>query len=111
MVKETAGGRPQRVCNRPSRFLDGGGDSGHQRHKPYARKVQSVVKTRWLCSKAKELGCQVTFCSARNMMAHVSTVHKGRRPFQCKSCDAAFGHGCSLTTHVRAVHEKRRDLA
>ena len=43
------------------------------------------------------------------MRTHVRTVHEKRRDHGCPHCPAAFGQKCSLTKHVRSVHEKRRD--
>ena len=31
------------------------------------------------------------------------------RPHKCSRCNAAFGRADHLRTHVRTVHEKRRD--
>ena len=43
------------------------------------------------------------------MRTHVRTVHEKRRDHGCPHCPAAFGRKGHLTTHVRTVHLKRRD--
>ena len=46
-----------------------------------------------------------------NLRTHVRTVHEKRKDHACPQCDAAFGQASHLSRHVRAVHEQRRDHA
>ena len=55
--------------------------------------------------------CAAVFGRAGHVTTHVRTVHEKRRDYACPHCVAAFGHASSLVTHVRTVHEKRRDHA
>ena len=57
------------------------------------------------------LHCAAAFGTASNLTTHVRTVHEKRRDHACPHCAAAFGTASNLTKHVRAVHEKRRDHA
>ena len=41
---------------------------------------------------------------AGNLTRHVRTVHEKRRDHACPHCIAVFGHGSTLTEHVRAQH-------
>ena len=55
--------------------------------------------------------CAAAFGQACHLTTHVRTVHEKRRDHACPHCAAAFGQACSLAKHVRTVHEKRRDHA
>ena len=44
------------------------------------------------------------------MRTHVRTVHEKRKDHQCPHCTYAAGTAGYLRTHVRTVHEKRRDF-
>ena len=57
------------------------------------------------------LRCGGTFAQAQNLRTHVRVVHEERRDHACPHCAAAFGMASTLTAHVRTVHEKRRDHA
>ena len=46
---------------------------------------------------------------ASTLTAHVRAVREKRRDHACPHCAAAFGTAQHLTTHVRTVHEKRRE--
>ena len=41
-----------------------------------------------------------------HLNTHVRTVHEQRKDHACPQCDAAFGQASSLRTHVRTVHEQ-----
>ena len=51
------------------------------------------------------------FGGAGHLKTHVRTVHEKRRDHACPHCAATFTQSSNRTTHVRAVHEKRRDHA
>ena len=38
------------------------------------------------------------------MASHVRTVHEKRRDHACPQCAAAFGHSSTLASHVRTMH-------
>ena len=40
------------------------------------------------------------------LRTHVRTVHEQRRDHACPQCDAAFGQAGNLRTHVRTVHKQ-----
>ena len=55
--------------------------------------------------------CDAAFGQAGTLRTHVRTVHEQRRDHACPQCDAAFGQAGNLRVHVRTVHEKRKDHA
>ena len=55
--------------------------------------------------------CAAAFVSPSKLATHIRTVHEKRRDHGCPQCDSAFGEAGTLATHIRAVHEKRRDYA
>ena len=54
------------------------------------------------------LYCAAAFGEAGHLRTHVRTVHEKRRDHVCPHCVAVFGEASSLTAHVRVVHEKRK---
>ena len=42
---------------------------------------------------------------ARCGIDHMSTVHEGKKPFSCSTCDAKFTTSQSVRYHVKSVHE------
>ena len=44
------------------------------------------------------------FGTAQNLTTHVRTVHEKRKDHVCSQCAAAFGSAGHLTRHVRAMH-------
>ena len=51
--------------------------------------------------------CAAAFGRAGSLRTHVRTVHEKRRDHVCPQCAAAFVVVGDLNTHVRAVHENR----
>ena len=51
------------------------------------------------------------FGEASSLTRHVRAVHEKRRDHACPQCDAAFGQAGDLRVHVRTVHEQCRDHA
>ena len=43
-----------------------------------------------------------------DLRTHVRTVHEQRKDHACPQCDAAFGQAGNLRKHVRVVHEQRK---
>ena len=35
----------------------------------------------------------------------VDSVHEGKKPFQCSTCDASFARKSHLKGHIASVHE------
>ena len=48
--------------------------------------------------------CAAAFRKAGNLTTHVRTVHEKRRDHACPHCIAVFGQAGSLTRHVRTQH-------
>ena len=36
---------------------------------------------------------------------HVTSVHEGKKPFQCNACDASFAQNSDLKKNKASVHE------
>ena len=53
--------------------------------------------------------CDSTFADASHLRTHVRMVHEKRRDHTCPHCPATFAQACDLARHVRTVHEKRRE--
>ena len=49
------------------------------------------------------------FGQASNPRTHVRTVHEQRKDHACPQCDAAFGQAGNLRKHVRTVHKQREE--
>ena len=50
--------------------------------------------------------CDYKTGSVSSLRTHVRTVHEQRRDHACPQCDAAFGEASNLNKHVRAVHKQ-----
>ena len=52
--------------------------------------------------------CDAAFGKASHLRTHVRTVHEQRRDHACPQCDAVFGQASTLSRHVRTVHEQQK---
>ena len=52
--------------------------------------------------------CDYKTGNVSHLNTHVRTVHEQRKDHACPQYDAAFGHASNLRTHVRTVHEQRK---
>ena len=43
-----------------------------------------------------------------NLNTHIRTVHEGRKDLVCPQCQKAFGRAGSLERHIRTAHEKEQ---
>ena len=50
--------------------------------------------------------CDYKTGNVSDLRTHVRTVHEQRRDHACPQCDAAFGEASSLSRHVRTVHKQ-----
>ena len=50
--------------------------------------------------------CDCKTGSVSSLRTHVRTVHEQRKDHACPQCDAAFGEASNLKTHVRTVHKQ-----
>ena len=41
---------------------------------------------------------------ALSLEEHISTVHEGKKAFECESCDKSFSHKQTLKEHDNRVH-------
>ena len=48
--------------------------------------------------------CAVAFGKPSDLTTHVRTVHEKRRDHACPHCIAVFGHASNLARHVRTQH-------
>ena len=53
--------------------------------------------------------CDAAFGEAGHLRTHVRVVHEQRKDHTCPQCDAAFGQASTLRAHVRTVHEQREE--
>ena len=54
--------------------------------------------------------CDYKTGNVSDLRTHVRTVHEQRKDHACPQCDAAFGQAGNLTRHVRTVHKRRRTM-
>ena len=48
-------------------------------------------------------------CSLKgHLNQHVASVHEGKKPFKCKTCNHSFSEKGSLKKHVAAIHDKKK---
>jgi len=59
-----------------------------------------------LCSSEKP---PFTCKGIRDMIEHKAAVHKKMRGFSCPHCTAAFAVSRTLSAHIKAVHEKKKE--
>ena len=55
--------------------------------------------------------CDFKTGDASHLRTHVRAVHEQRKDHACPQCDALFGQAGHLRRHVRTVHEQRKDHA
>ena len=48
--------------------------------------------------------CPAAFGWASHLRTHVRTVHEKRRDYLCPHCTAAFGQATNLKVHIRMLH-------
>ena len=53
--------------------------------------------------------CPLAFARSNNLASHIRAVHEKRKDHICPQCAAAFGRTSHLSKHIRTVHEKRKD--
>jgi len=53
--------------------------------------------------------CSKQFSQRGNLTTHIRIVHEQRRDFNCSYCGKGFSVKTSMRNHVRSVHEQRRD--
>ena len=53
--------------------------------------------------------CDFKTGNVSHLKTHVRAVHEQRRDHACPLCDAAFGQAGNLRTHVRTVHRQREE--
>lgn len=53
--------------------------------------------------------CGKRFSQRGNLTTHIRIVHEHRRDFHCSYCGKGFSVKTSMRNHVRSVHEQRRD--
>ena len=44
------------------------------------------------------------FLKKGNLKGHTESVHRGKKPFKCNICDAAFARKQNLIGHIESVH-------
>ena len=40
--------------------------------------------------------CEATFASGRNLKMHIDSIHKGKKPYKCNTCDSSFSDKSKL---------------
>ena len=48
------------------------------------------------------------FTQKGHLNSHIAGVHKGKKLFECKICDAKFARRDSLNKHFDSVHEDKK---
>ena len=56
----------------------------------------------------KSFKCDKSFAGNDTKDKHVSSVHRRKKPFQCKTCDFSSSQKSSLNVHVASVHEGKK---
>jgi uncharacterized Zn-finger protein len=54
--------------------------------------------------------CPKKFKQTSNLKTHIRTVHEQRKDFGCPHCFKAFGQNGGLQRHIRTIHEQRKDF-
>ena len=50
--------------------------------------------------------CDIDFSRKSSLTYHIATIHEGKKPYQCNSCDSQFFTMNQLKKHRVSVHEK-----
>ena len=64
-------------------------------------KTENIIKEFFKCQV-----CNSYFKSTRNLNNHISSVHEGKKPFQCDTCN--YVHLFYKEKHVALVHEEKK---
>ena len=78
----------------------------------------TILESRSGTAKAQSKGdsdnacklCGKIFQQKRNLSAHVSVVHEGKKPHTCHICNKNFSRKAAMTEHVRCVHNKIKNF-
>jgi hypothetical protein len=54
--------------------------------------------------------CEKTFSEVRKLVLHMQTIHSDYRPFECTMCDYKTKTNLYLTTHIKRVHKKEKNV-
>ena len=52
--------------------------------------------------------CEAFFIEKTNLLAHISSVHQGKKPHKCSICDYNCSWKEHLTTHISSIHEGKK---
>ncbi|KAK4537517.1 hypothetical protein CDCA_CDCA12G3542 [Cyanidium caldarium] len=64
---------------------------------------------RWRLAQYPCPQCPKSFTSKQHRTTHVRAIHEKRRDYGCGTCGQRFARKSAQVTHVRCVHEGRRD--
>ena len=46
----------------------------------------------------------------KKIKRHTATVHEGKKPFKCESCDNSYTSKKALTYHIESSHERKKTI-
>ena len=52
--------------------------------------------------------CGKTLSTARNLKAHINSLHDGQKDHKCDSCGKQFSRAGNLKTHINSVHNGQK---
>ena len=68
-----------------------------------------MIESRRMPTSSSCPHCGKTFTQPGNLTTHIRIVHEQRRDYACPHCDKNFSVKTSLKNHIRSIHQLRRD--
>ena len=50
--------------------------------------------------------CNASFSYKQRLETHISSIHEGKKPYECPICNEKYAHRGGMVKHIAAEHKK-----
>ena len=76
--------------------------------KPFECKISSIRENKITNLAICDYSSTTKRASKDDLKEPISSVHEGKEPFKCDTCDACFANRTGLRLHISSIHENKR---